>query len=161
MCYFLQFEFLFNIFFSFFSVVRLENWRQTICHWMRMIHQKKYQVPTLLRSKTPMLSMRMRNQNSPPLHRILMNYLLRILQRFRTIKSNLYSFYIQHLEINPVSFNRYTWRIDLAKSEEFWSGWFSGLSEMFLELRVPKLLLLASIDGLDRTLTVGQMQGKS
>lgn len=56
---------------------------------------------------------------------------------------------------------RYTWRIDLAKSEEFWSGWFSGLSQMFLELRVPKLLLLASIDGLDRTLTVGQMQGSS
>lgn len=30
----------------------------------------------------------------------------------------------------------------------------------FLELPVPKLLLLASIDGLDRALTVGQMQGK-
>lgn len=31
---------------------------------------------------------------------------------------------------------------------------------MFLNLPVPKLLLLASIDGLDRALTVGQMQGK-
>lgn len=55
---------------------------------------------------------------------------------------------------------KYTWRIDLAKSEKFWEGWFRGLSEKFLELPVPKLLLLASIDGLDRSLTVGQMQGK-
>lgn len=29
-----------------------------------------------------------------------------------------------------------------------------------MEVPVPKLLILASIDGLDRTLTVGQMQGK-
>lgn len=55
---------------------------------------------------------------------------------------------------------KYTWRIDLAKTEKFWTGWFDGLSQKFLDLRVPKLLLLASIDGLDRTLTVGQMQGK-
>lgn len=54
----------------------------------------------------------------------------------------------------------YTWRIDLSKSEKYWTGWFENLSEKFLELPVPKLLLLASIDGLDRTLTVGQMQGK-
>lgn len=55
---------------------------------------------------------------------------------------------------------RYTWRIDLAKSEQYWSGWFENLSAKFLDLHVPKLLLLASIDGLDRALTVGQMQGK-
>ncbi|XP_055909935.1 protein phosphatase methylesterase 1 [Eupeodes corollae] len=55
---------------------------------------------------------------------------------------------------------KYTWRIDLSKSEKYWVGWFSGLSEKFLSLRVPKQLLLASIDGLDKTLTVGQMQGK-
>lgn len=29
-----------------------------------------------------------------------------------------------------------------------------------MDLPIPKLLLLASIDGLDRALTVGQMQGK-
>lgn len=58
------------------------------------------------------------------------------------------------------TFHRYTWRTDLAKSEEFWPGWFQDLSSKFLDVRVPKLLLLASIDGLDRTLTVGQMQGK-
>lgn len=56
--------------------------------------------------------------------------------------------------------SRYTWRIHLEKTEGFWTGWFNGLSQKFLDLRVPKLLILASIDGLDRTLTVGQMQGK-
>lgn len=54
----------------------------------------------------------------------------------------------------PETNKNYTWRIDLTKSEKFWTGWFEGLSEMFLNLAVPKLLLLASIDGLDRTLTV-------
>lgn len=56
--------------------------------------------------------------------------------------------------------NKFKWRIDLEKTEKYWPGWFEGLSEMFLNLTVPKLLLLASIDGLDRSLTVGQMQGR-
>uniref|UniRef100_A0A2A4IW99 Protein phosphatase methylesterase 1 n=1 Tax=Heliothis virescens TaxID=7102 RepID=A0A2A4IW99_HELVI len=55
---------------------------------------------------------------------------------------------------------KYKWRIDLSKTERHWSGWFRGLSAAFLALRPPRLLLLASIDGLDRELTVGQMQGK-
>lgn len=55
---------------------------------------------------------------------------------------------------------KYTWRINLAKTEQHWPGWFQGLSEKFLNLRVAKLLLLAGIDNLDRALTVGQMQGK-
>jgi len=55
---------------------------------------------------------------------------------------------------------QYTWRIDLSKSEKFWSGWFTGLSNMFLSCNVPKMLLLAGVDRLDKELTVGQMQGK-
>uniref|UniRef100_A0A182NTV4 Protein phosphatase methylesterase 1 n=1 Tax=Anopheles dirus TaxID=7168 RepID=A0A182NTV4_9DIPT len=55
---------------------------------------------------------------------------------------------------------KYAWRIDLSKSEKYWEGWFSGLSQKFLDIHVPKLLLLAGIDNLDRALTVGQMQGK-
>ncbi|XP_075984383.1 protein phosphatase methylesterase 1 [Anticarsia gemmatalis] len=55
---------------------------------------------------------------------------------------------------------KYKWRIDLSKTERHWSGWFRGLSAAFLSVRAPRLLLLASIDGLDRELTVGQMQGK-
>ncbi|KAL4706374.1 hypothetical protein ACJJTC_018473 [Scirpophaga incertulas] len=56
--------------------------------------------------------------------------------------------------------NKYKWRIDLSKTESHWAGWFRGLSALFLGARAPRLLLLASVDGLDRELTVGQMQGK-
>lgn len=58
------------------------------------------------------------------------------------------------------SSKKYTWRIDLSRSEKFWLGWFEGLSDKFLECSIPKLLLLAGIDNLDKKLTVGQMQGK-
>lgn len=59
-----------------------------------------------------------------------------------------------------VNTKKYTWRIDLSKSEKFWKGWFEGLSDKFLDVPVPKLLILAGIDNLDKKLTVGQMQGK-
>lgn len=55
---------------------------------------------------------------------------------------------------------KYTWRIDLCKTEKHWRGWFQGLSNIFLNCRAQKLLLLANIDRLDKDLTVGQMQGK-
>ena len=54
----------------------------------------------------------------------------------------------------------YLWRIDLAKTEPYWRGWFSGMSQLFLGCNVPKLLLLAGVDRLDKDLTIGQMQGK-
>ncbi|GAA6105657.1 protein phosphatase methylesterase 1 [Tachysurus ichikawai] len=54
----------------------------------------------------------------------------------------------------------YTWRIELSKTEKYWEGWFRGLSSLFLTCPVPKLLLLAGIDRLDKDLTIGQMQGK-
>lgn len=53
----------------------------------------------------------------------------------------------------------YTWRIDLTKTEPFWKGWFEGLSALFLSIPVPKTLILAGVDRLDRDLTIGQMQG--
>ena len=55
---------------------------------------------------------------------------------------------------------KYIWRIDLAKTEKHWEGWFKGLSASFLNISSPKMLLLAGVDRLDRDLTVGQMQGK-
>ncbi|KAJ4436143.1 hypothetical protein ANN_18770 [Periplaneta americana] len=58
------------------------------------------------------------------------------------------------------SSQKYVWRIDLGRTEKYWSGWFQGLSNTFLSCPVPKMLLLAGIDRLDRDLTVGQMQGK-
>ena len=55
---------------------------------------------------------------------------------------------------------KFVWRIDLTKTEKFWRGWFKGLSNLFLEVHAPKLLLLAGVDRLDKDLMVGQMQGK-
>ncbi|XP_017771496.1 PREDICTED: protein phosphatase methylesterase 1 [Nicrophorus vespilloides] len=55
---------------------------------------------------------------------------------------------------------KYSWRIDLTKTEQHWPGWFKGLSQKFLSINAPKILLLANIYGLDTALTVGQMQGK-
>jgi len=52
------------------------------------------------------------------------------------------------------------WRTDLLSSEPFWSGWFAGLSALFLSCSMPKLLLLASAERLDPPLMVAHMQGK-
>lgn len=54
----------------------------------------------------------------------------------------------------------YTYRTPLEETESYWKGWYEGLSEKFLSCPVPKLLLLAGTDRLDRALTIGQMQGK-
>lgn len=54
----------------------------------------------------------------------------------------------------------YVWLTALEESEAHWRGWYEGLSEVFLSCPVPKLLLLAGTDRLDRSLTIGQMQGK-
>ena len=70
---------------------------------------------------------------------------------------------VQHKNSNcskPFEVDLYNWRIDLSKSEPFWNGWFQGLSQKFLSVPQPKVLLLANISGLDTTLTIGQMQGK-
>ena len=48
----------------------------------------------------------------------------------------------------------------MTKTEKYWKEWFKGLSTMFLGVHVPKLLLLAGVDRLDKELCVGQMQGK-
>ncbi|KAL8125115.1 hypothetical protein AgCh_012696 [Apium graveolens] len=54
----------------------------------------------------------------------------------------------------------YVHRARLMETEQYWRGWYEGLSEKFLSSPVPKILLLAGTDRLDRALTIGQMQGK-
>jgi len=51
------------------------------------------------------------------------------------------------------------WRVNLKESEGYWKGWFEGLSKLFLSSSIPKLLILAGVDRLDKDLTIGQMQG--
>lgn len=53
------------------------------------------------------------------------------------------------------------WRTDLIKTQPFWTEWFQGLSEKFLNSGTAKLLILAGTDRLDKPLMIGQMQGKN
>lgn len=54
----------------------------------------------------------------------------------------------------------YIWRAPLEQTEAHWHGWYKGLSDLFLSSPVPKILVLAGTERLDRSLTIGQMQGK-
>lgn len=55
----------------------------------------------------------------------------------------------------------FRWRTNLASTQKHWNGWFDGLSNSMLDSPVQgKFLLLAGVDRLDRTLTIGHMQGK-
>lgn len=50
------------------------------------------------------------------------------------------------------------WRTPLAQSYKYWEGWYEGLSDVFIKCRAVKALILAGIERLDKTLTVGQIQ---
>eukprot|EP01016_Furgasonia_blochmanni_P052478 TRINITY_DN8372_c0_g1_i1.p1 TRINITY_DN8372_c0_g1~~TRINITY_DN8372_c0_g1_i1.p1 ORF type:complete len:491 (-),score=118.50 TRINITY_DN8372_c0_g1_i1:17-1366(-) len=56
--------------------------------------------------------------------------------------------------------NGYGWKVNLLDSQSHWIGWFKGLTQSFLNIRVPKLLVLAGSDRMDPELTIAQMQGK-
>ncbi|KAL4854217.1 Protein phosphatase methylesterase 1 [Chlorella vulgaris] len=60
----------------------------------------------------------------------------------------------------PASNGGWVWRTPLELSAPHWEGWYLGLSDQFLKLPVPKVLVLAGTDRFDRSLTIGQMQGK-
>ncbi|KAJ9533214.1 hypothetical protein QJQ45_018358 [Haematococcus lacustris] len=54
----------------------------------------------------------------------------------------------------------WAWRTPLLATQPYWQAWYSGLSDAFLQVPGPKLLILAGTDRLDRALTIGQMQGR-
>ncbi|KAJ2735215.1 Protein phosphatase methylesterase 1 [Coemansia sp. BCRC 34962] len=54
----------------------------------------------------------------------------------------------------------WTWRTRLLPTEEYWHGWYSGLSKTFISAPTAKLLVLAGTDRLDKELLIAQMQGK-
>eukprot|EP01017_Pseudomicrothorax_dubius_P021635 TRINITY_DN2328_c0_g3_i1.p1 TRINITY_DN2328_c0_g3~~TRINITY_DN2328_c0_g3_i1.p1 ORF type:complete len:399 (+),score=91.54 TRINITY_DN2328_c0_g3_i1:74-1270(+) len=54
----------------------------------------------------------------------------------------------------------FTWKVDLLQSQKYWTSWFTGLTQAFLNIRIPKLLILAEKDRMDKELTIAQMQGK-
>lgn len=60
----------------------------------------------------------------------------------------------------PTGLKKYVWRTDLLASQQYWTGWFKGLTESFLESPLKKQLLLAGSERMDKELTIAQMQGK-
>ena len=54
---------------------------------------------------------------------------------------------------------KWIWRTNLATTEVYWEGWFTGMSKKFLASKGAKMLLLAGTDRLDKELMIGQMQG--
>lgn len=55
----------------------------------------------------------------------------------------------------------WTWRVDLMKSRTHWLNWFHGLSAAFVACEgIPRLLVLAEREYLDRTLMIASMQGR-
>lgn len=48
----------------------------------------------------------------------------------------------------------------LARYLPLKTGWFKGLSHIFLNIHVPKVLLTAEKERMDKELTIAQMQGK-
>ena len=56
--------------------------------------------------------------------------------------------------------NFYYWKTNLMDSEKYWVEWFTGLTKSFLSCKIPKTLMLAGIERMDKELTIAQMQGK-
>lgn len=63
-------------------------------------------------------------------------------------------------KVDPKGQEVYAWRTDLLASKQYWTEWFTGLTNIFLDLRIPKQLLLAGNDRMDKDLTIAHMQGK-
>ena len=55
---------------------------------------------------------------------------------------------------------RWVWRTPLHATSQFWEGWYESLTETFLGVACPKLLIFSHKRPLDRALAVAQAQGK-
>ena len=60
----------------------------------------------------------------------------------------------QVVAVTKKGVTKYVWRTDLLASMVHWEGWFKGLTQCFLGVRVPKQLLLAGSDRMDKELTI-------
>jgi len=55
---------------------------------------------------------------------------------------------------------KFHWITNLENTAPFWEGWFENMSNLFISVPAPKLLIIADTDRLDTPLTIAQMQGK-
>ena len=63
-------------------------------------------------------------------------------------------------DINKNGTKTYVFKTNLMESKPFWNEWFIGLTKAFLSCNIPKTLMLAGIERMDKDLTIAQMQGK-
>lgn len=56
--------------------------------------------------------------------------------------------------------DKYVWKTNLLGSKDYWKEWFTGMNKCFLGVELPKILVIASNDRMDKELTIAQMQGK-
>mmetsp|Transcript_5459 Transcript_5459/g.9237 ORF Transcript_5459/g.9237 Transcript_5459/m.9237 type:complete len:142 (-) Transcript_5459:39-464(-) len=64
-------------------------------------------------------------------------------------------------KVDPVIHQKYfKWRTNLMATKMHWNDWFKGMSQLFLDINLPKILLLASSDRLDKTLQMALTVGK-
>ena len=63
-------------------------------------------------------------------------------------------------DINNKGTKTYVFKTNLMESKPFWNEWFIGLTKAFLSCNIPKTLMLAGIERMDKDLTIAQMQGK-
>ena len=63
-------------------------------------------------------------------------------------------------EVNNKGVKTYVFKTNLMESKPFWNEWFIGLTKAFLSCNIPKTLMLAGIERMDKDLTIAQMQGK-
>lgn len=52
---------------------------------------------------------------------------------------------------------KYVWKVDLLKSSQHWTSWFKGLTNSFLGVKFPKLLMVAEKERMDKELTIAHM----
>ena len=63
-------------------------------------------------------------------------------------------------EVNNKGIKTYVFKTNLIESKPYWNEWFIGLTKAFLSCNIPKTLMLAGIERMDKDLTIAQMQGK-
>ena len=63
-------------------------------------------------------------------------------------------------DVNNKGVKTYVFKTNLMESKPYWNEWFIGLTKAFLSCNIPKTLMLAGIERMDKDLTIAQMQGK-
>ena len=54
----------------------------------------------------------------------------------------------------------WVWRTDLLGSRKYWEEWFTGMTQAFISLEIPKCLIIGKDTTLDKDLEIARMQGK-